>query len=110
VRYGAVGKVLQRMGWTGKMFRPWHGHGAKELAKIAEQAEGLGLPYAMLMFHSSELMPGGSPYNPDAASIERLYGLFEELFTTLRSRGVTGATVRRFSEPYLKGEVSALRG
>jgi hypothetical protein len=37
-------------------------------------------PYAMFMTHSSELMPGGSPYFPNEASLEENYRRIEELF------------------------------
>jgi hypothetical protein len=61
-------------------------------------ARALELPYLMLMFHSSELMPGGSPYYPDAASVERLYALLADLFSALSREGVAGATVTGFAD------------
>jgi hypothetical protein len=33
------------------------------------------------MIHSSELMPGGSPYFPDSRSVERLYEDLEAVFS-----------------------------
>jgi hypothetical protein len=39
--------------------------------------------YIMFMIHSSELMPGGSPYYQTAESIECLYYVLEELFSYL---------------------------
>ena len=80
------------------------------LAPAAGHAQQLDLPYVMLMFHSSELMPGGSPYNPDSKSIERLYSLFEALFGALASRRLEGATLAEFAQPYLSGAKPASRG
>jgi hypothetical protein len=39
------------------------------------------------MFHSSELMPGGSPYRPTQASVDELLALLDALFESLRRRG-----------------------
>jgi hypothetical protein len=37
--------------------------------------------YLEFMIHSSELMPGGSPYFPDGRSVERLYEDLEAVFS-----------------------------
>ena len=42
--------------------------------------------YAMFMTHSSELMPGGSPYFPTAEHIERLYQSLDVLFAGVATR------------------------
>jgi hypothetical protein len=46
-----------------------------------------------MTFHSSELMPGGSPYNKTPESIEDLYERLEGFFTYLRSEDVRCATL-----------------
>lgn len=110
IRYTPPGRVLHRIGWTARPFRAKHDTPFHELAAMTAQAEHLGLPYVMLMFHSSELMPGGSPYNPTPESIEALYALFERLFDHFRARGIEGSTVSRFARPYLDKQATALRG
>lgn len=47
--------------------------------------------YLMFMLHSSELMPGGSPYFKDEIEIENLYKTLEEIFEFLANsyEGVT---------------------
>ena len=110
VRYTPPGKLMHRFGWTAKPFRAKHDTDLGELLGMVETARAGSLPDVMLMFHSSELMPGGSPYNPDAASIERLYGLFERLFEALRRQGVEGDTLATFAAPYLEGKAAARRG
>lgn len=108
LRYTPLGKVLQRVGWTAIPFRPWPGRSTETLLGFLAEGERTNRPYLMLMFHSSELMPGGSPYNPDESSVERMYLQLELLFDALRSRGVAGSTVRQFAQPYLDGNARAL--
>ena len=55
------------------------------------------VPCFNIIFHSSELLPGGSPYTPDEASVSRfledLTRLFEHLTTRL---GAVGRTYGQF--------------
>lgn len=108
IRYTPAGRALSRIGWTAIPFRPWPGRGLGRLLAFVDAAERERRPYLMLMFHSSELMPGGSPYNPDAAAVEAMYVQLEALFARLKARGVHGATLRAFAAPYLSGERQAL--
>lgn len=52
--------------------------------------------YAEFMMHSSELMPGGSPYFADEASIESMYADLERLFQYVTSKGFYGSTLREY--------------
>lgn len=108
LRYTPVGRIAQRLGWTAIPFRPWPGRDVGALLRFLDEAESAGLPYLMLMFHSSELMPAGSPYNPTRESVEQMYGQLETLFGALANRGVRGATLAEFGAPYLSGEQVAL--
>ena len=45
------------------------------------------------MFHSSELMPGASPYRPTQASVDALLRLLDELFGLARRRGHSFVTL-----------------
>lgn len=56
-----------------------------------------GQPYAQMILHSSELMPGGSPYFRQRDDVERLYGDLEALFDHARGR-FSGATVGGMAE------------
>ncbi len=40
-----------------------------------------------MMFHSSELMPGGSPFRPDAASVRDLLDCLDAFFAFVRADG-----------------------
>lgn len=94
-------QLLGRVGWAPILFRPWPGRPVKTLLQMADCARRLGLPYIMLMLHSSELMPGGSPYFPDEPAVERLHALLEALFDRLERSGVGGATLSEFARPLL---------
>ncbi len=107
LRYSPVGKVLVKLQWHARPFRPWPGRGLGVLRSFYDAAREAGLPYLMLMFHSSELMPGGSPYNPDGASVERMYEQLDALFQFLTESGVTGSTLEAFAEPYFDREAQA---
>ncbi len=54
-----------------------------------------GAPCLNVIFHSSEILPGGSPYTPDETSVERfladLRGLLEHATARRGARGLTYA-------------------
>jgi hypothetical protein len=58
----------------------------KALLKVLPSAWHEGRPYVEITLHSSELMPGGSPTFPSAASIESLYHRLEMLFVAAQDR------------------------
>ena len=60
---------------------------------MVREAERRRLPFAVLMFHSSELMPGGSPYRPDAAGVQALLADLDALFAFARARGHSFTTL-----------------
>ena len=51
------------------------------------------LPYIVMMFHSSELMPGCSIYRPDVDAIEKLYDLLESFFVILHEKKIDSVTL-----------------
>ena len=65
----------------------------KQLVKTAS----LKSDYVMFMIHSSELMPGGSPYYKDENAIEHLYDVLEELFEYL-SASFQGITLEQYTK------------
>ncbi len=60
---------------------------------LVNEAIKLKLPYLVMMFHSSELMPGCSDYRKDEKSIEDLYNLLEEFFKLLDYKGIVSGTL-----------------
>ncbi len=65
------------------------------LLKMIEHVKNSDSTYLMLMLHSSELMPGGSPYFKTKDSIERLYGDIKVIFDAIKSDFV-GATLNEY--------------
>jgi hypothetical protein len=93
----AVNKVVRL---APQWFRPYSSMSYERLKAVYERARRAGLPAVEMMFHSSELMPGGSPYNRDQAAVEDLYQRLERLFSHLRDEGCRGTTLSGFAEDY----------
>ncbi len=58
----------------------------RRLTQLARMIVEQRRPYFMLVLHSSELMPGGSPRFAASRSVERLYTALEELFAFASAR------------------------
>ena len=56
---------------------------AGDLLGLWRTASAIGLDTVVMMFHSSELMPGGSPFRPDAASVAGLLECLDTVFAAL---------------------------
>jgi hypothetical protein len=61
--------------------------GPGDLARLWHCAAGLGLEAAVMMFHSSELMPGGSPFRRDAQSVRELLACLDAFFAFVARQG-----------------------
>ena len=81
-------------------FRPYPGMSAERLITVYEAANALGLPAVEMMLHSSELMPGASPYNRTPAAVDDLFHRLERTFAHLVSRGVEGMTLTEFARSH----------
>lgn len=57
------------------------------------EAIKIKLPYIVMMFHSSELMPGCSIYRTDKDSVEKLYDLLERFFVLLHDKKIPSVTL-----------------
>jgi hypothetical protein len=73
--------------------RPFPWMNMNLLDEIISEAERINLPFLVMIFHSSELMPNCSIYRADSESIEKLYELLEGFFTRLNSRDVHSCTL-----------------
>ena len=78
-------------------FRPYPQMSADRLIAVYETASRLGVPAVEMMLHSSELMPGGSPYNRTPAAVDDLFHRLERTFAHLASCGVKGMTLTEFA-------------
>lgn len=72
----------------------------KKLAKEIRQEEGND--YLEFMIHSSELMPGGSPYFKTPENIERMYANMEAFFEYITELGYKGETLENYAKRHLQ--------
>jgi len=71
---------------------------APDMKRLARRILDDGRAPANIIFHSSELLPGASPYNQTKEDVERFYRDLEALLAFLVDHGATGATFREFRE------------
>jgi hypothetical protein len=88
--------ALRRLGLKAVWLRPSYA-ALPDMLAFASRLARARVPCFNVIFHSSELLPGGSPYTPDEASVSRfledLKRLFEHLTTHL---GAVGRTYGQF--------------
>lgn len=68
----------------------------EDMQKVLEMIdhEPASPQYIEMMMHSSEFMPGGSPYYKTTSDIDKMYEELEKLFESIRSSGYCGITMR----------------
>ncbi len=83
---------FKRLGLRAVWLRPSYSN-VEDATALASALVTRGVPTLNMLFHSSELVPGGSPYNQDAADVdrffERLERVFDHVMKRLEARGVT---------------------
>ncbi len=92
-RYRRVRRLFDRKHLGSQWLRPYPHMTADRLARVVALARRSGAPVLNLTFHSSELMPGGSPYNKTPQAIESLFRRLEGFFSFLRGEKVEGITL-----------------
>lgn len=92
-RFRKVRRAFDRFHLGSEWLRPYPHMTAERLQRVVAIARRSGTPVLNLTFHSSECMPGGSPYNKTEASIEDLYRRLEAFFAFLRRNDVEGVTL-----------------
>ena len=60
------------------------------------------LPYLVMMFHSSELMPNCSIYRTSQKEIEELYDLLDHFFQLLKEKRIPSTTLAEAAKKYFK--------
>jgi len=81
--------------------RPYPFMNIKLYRELLNEAIKRDLPYIVMMFHSSELMPGCSKYRPDADSVEKLFEELQTLFSMLRSKNIRSVTLTEAAKKVL---------
>jgi hypothetical protein len=85
-----VGRFFSRTVWL----RP-KGNNLSDMLGLLSRSLAEGRPYVEFMLHSSELMPGGSPYFPGAKDVETLYRDMEALFAAAAGN-FEGSTLQEY--------------
>lgn len=88
-----VRRLFDRQHAGAQWLRPYPYQTAARLRRVVELARAAGAPVLNMTLHSSELMPGCSPYNKTEASIEDLYRRLEDFLGGLRRDGLEGLTL-----------------
>ena len=73
--------------------RPHLGMDISLFNELLFESINVNLPYIVMMFHSSELMPGSSIYRTDNGSIEKLYDLLKSFFVLLNDKKIVSVTL-----------------
>lgn len=73
----------------------------EDMLLLARRVLDAGLP-ANIIFHSSELLPGASPYNQTREEVERFYRDLEALLAYLTEHGAAGTTFREFHRAWIE--------
>jgi len=90
----------RRYVWPLEWLRPT-GTNLRSMLRILDTAILQDRPYVEFMTHSSELMPGGSPYFPTIESVEKLYRDLNELFSQV-TKHFCGSTLIEFHDRVLR--------
>ena len=89
--------VLRRLGLRPVWLRPSYSP-VRDATALADALVRRGIPTLNMLFHSSELLPGGSPYARDAPAVDRFFGALERLFEHFVGRlGAQPMTLAEFA-------------
>lgn len=89
--------ALRRLGVRALWLRPSYTP-VEDACRLADRLVAAGLPCLNLLFHSSEILPGGSPYHADEASVDRFLDDLKRLFDHVLGRlGARGSTYSEFA-------------
>lgn len=89
--------ALKRLGLRAVWLRPSYSS-VPDMLAFADALVRRGVPALNVIFHSSELLPGGSPYTPDETSVARFLDDLQRLLAHVVERlGARGATYAEFA-------------
>jgi hypothetical protein len=89
--------ALKRLGLRPVWLRPSYSS-VGDMRAFADDLAARRVPCFNVIFHSSELLPGGSPYTPDAPAVDRFLDDLRRLLEHLTGRlGAVGRTYAEFA-------------
>jgi len=86
---------LKRLGLRPAWLRPSYSPPPDAIA-LAETLVSRGVPTLNMLFHSSELLPGGSPYHRDQGAVDAFFAALERVVEHIMGR--MGATAMTYTE------------
>ena len=100
LRSGFLKKILNKIFFRQKWLRIFPGSKVGDWINIYKSAKLNKLPCLEFMIHSSELMPGGSPYAKNKYAVDLIYFQLEKMFAYFRSQGLKGVSLSEFAKNY----------
>ena len=89
---------LKRLGVRAVWLRPSYSS-VEDAKALASALVARGVPTLNMLFHSSELVPGGSPYNKTEGDVDRFFERLERVFEhVMKQLGARGVTYRECAE------------
>jgi hypothetical protein len=85
-----------------------NGRNLRGMLGLLAQAKAEGWPFVEFTLHSSELMPGGSPWFRKRKHIERIYRHLQILFANA-AESFAGATLSEFHEAFVRSRADQVR-
>jgi hypothetical protein len=86
--------ILSKLGIAEKAWLNFENPLGERMYALESALRRMSVPFLCFTLHSSSLLPGGSPYAPDAAAVERLFRTLSLTLERLAAdRGLTPATV-----------------
>jgi len=105
-------RALYKLNIKPVWFRPHPDIPVERLIAVYRAAQAASCEYVEMIFHSSELMPGGSKNTKTPEAIEQLYHVLEQLFDFLVQEDVESVTLSEYATEYSrrksKGETGFL--
>lgn len=94
---GLLKKIANRILFRQKWLRIFHNSKKSDWQNIYRSALANNLPILQFMIHSSELMPGASPYAKTEAAVDFIYQQLEEMFKFFTANNLSGKTLTSFA-------------
>ena len=82
--------------------RPFPQMSIESFEELINEANRIKLPFLVMMFHSSELMPGCSIYRSKNEDIEQLYVLLESFFALLKEKNIKCSVLSEAAKNLIK--------
>lgn len=97
-------KVLNKIFFKQKWLRIFHNSKLQDWQSVYKSAVTNNLPAIQFMIHSSELMPGASPYAKTDQAVDLIYDRLEEMFNFFKTNNLSGKTLTSFALKYKEYE------